>query len=268
MPRHVILLIDIDDTLINWNRTADLISRFQTISWNGGVDVWREYLRELKAVGKAHGIEIHFGIATYKMEKNVTEPSLRGDAISASVLEDETWFSYFPGARKGSGLKNELDEDLVFFTNKNCKVEYALKKAQAIVINREKAKGNIITIADKDAALLDDQGDTCRDVNAKGFESFFADNLSDLEYHAQLVRLAKIFQSIYERFKLPVPTAMKEAAAGDDTEVKQTPIEYYYSFQRVIPHNPRFQFTGKELAETESLDDEENQETAKNKVMN
>lgn len=187
IKKHVAVLFDIDDTLIDFDG-----SRVK-VKWNGGDCVfWLNYLNALKKAGLEKSIQFHFGIATFK--------SPRGDDVSRAVLDDE------------HGIGSVLDKKLVYFTGAGemspgghakgkCKTEFALNIAKAEV-----------KALNEDVWICDDVLEVCDTANASGYKSCYMSgldsteskmkNISKLSILDQQMLIHTLFESIFSVYGL------------------------------------------------------------------
>ncbi|MHB1949370.1 MAG: hypothetical protein ACYCQI_14800 [Gammaproteobacteria bacterium] len=197
-PRHIILKLDIDGTLINDLETKE-------IRWNGGTpEIWREYLTALKSAAEKENIKLHIGIATFKelyINADHESKKLRGDHLSARVLEDLEYNKYYPDPelKPGCGLKEFIDPELVFFTGKQSKTLFALAKAKNIIEERYQVKVN-----DKDIWIIDDDPNVMRDVE-KTYSLAGAFSLSSGSVQDQQDYLKSIFKKLFAALNLAMP---------------------------------------------------------------
>lgn len=208
-PRKTVLVfLDIDDTLINYNKTNK--SNGKIMVWNGGgVDVWQTLLTDLKDKAKAKGVDIQFHAATFKKEFVNSENEkrgLRGDQLSAAVTEDEKYIEIYKGAGGifvGHGLKKILDPKLpIIFTANQCKVKNAIKPLQ----EKLKTEQNI-EVKDEDCWIFDDdETNVCKVANAAGHRAVSALGLSSLDTVAEeKKRIMEMFKPIYQAYDLGLP---------------------------------------------------------------
>ncbi len=217
-PRHVIVLLDIDNTLIKYNASCPKYNPYlnkceRTVTWNGGShEVWANHLETLQKTALEHNLCLHFGIATYKPEyvdDAKKTQGLRGDYLSAAILEDEKYITHLEycdvqGLETNHGLKKYIDPNLVYFTGSQSKTTYAIEPAIKHITDKYCTFSNFI-----DAFLMDDLQSTCDEVEKNGHHGICVSNLAELTLYEQKERISQAFQQIYSKLKLPLPDNLK-----------------------------------------------------------
>lgn len=229
--RHVILLLDIDDTLIDFESSPSA----KEIYWNGvNPSIWKTYLNTLKKTAHAKGIHLHYGIATFK-------PS-REDVLAAAVIEE---------------LNDILDPNLIFFTAGKKKTTHALSKAKIQVETEYKITKPIET---SDVWLFDDEEKvSIAHAKEEGYSAAHA-NFNHLTPTKQLEAMAHLFKPMYE--SLGLLDAMPKIAPLSYEEEnrfkakKKSTDQPPQSQKTPLLAKSIFNFTDEELELVQSLDDD------------
>ncbi|MEO8401697.1 MAG: hypothetical protein ABI597_07865 [Gammaproteobacteria bacterium] len=232
--RHIILLLDIDDTLIDFDSSTTV----DTVYWNGiNSDSWKIYLNTLKKLAKEKGIEIHYGIATYKKAP--------GDLISGVVLKQ---------------LEDVLDPKLIFFTGNQSKTTHALDKARAQIQAEYKSK-----VPETDVWLFDDDEMAKTHATDKKY-SFAKADFQGLAPSDQRVALCGLFKPLYENLGLleamPTMSSLSEEEKSRTKKliVRREPIKHGENLGKWLLQKPQIglsSFTEEELSNTQSLDEDD-----------
>src|SRR5436190_5841868 len=86
MPKKRIIFLDIDDTLIDFNRSK--IER--KVVWTGGsVLYWQYFCRSIRILDKIWGYETSFGVITFKNGSRTRNAKKRGDMLSRAVIGED-----------------------------------------------------------------------------------------------------------------------------------------------------------------------------------
>ena len=203
--RLIVVLLDIDNTLIDFEASTGRV-----IVWNGGVYLWQYFVESLRKACQEAQLDIRFGIATFKNEKN--HQGLKGDDLSATVLEDTT--RGLPWVYPGCGLRKWFDKDLEFFTSGQCKISHAMDKVAAEYkeINKE------------DIFIIDDRKvEVCDIAIAKGYSALcVGEDLAMLTHDSRGHRIAKIFEAIFQKLQLPLPDIISQRAKEPEITLKES----------------------------------------------
>jgi hypothetical protein len=276
--RHAIILFDIDDTLINFQKSlTGLLTHQDEIIWNGGVETWRKYLKILQNVAVENNRQIYIGIATFKPTFN-TDPFhknnlMYGDVLSATVLEDEKYIQRYPyikNLKTGAGLKEFIDPALVYFTNGECKTKVALKIAKNVIEEKylQEIEGNELAyqfavdsddkvnltlafnknhMSRNDVLICDDQASVCNEAERHAYSAVCVGNLSSLQHSSQIARIAMTFKNIFEKLELPVPEQIWQDTKSEVSEITKNP-----ETQAITPAKRLAAITPEELQITEA----------------
>ena len=220
--KHYVVLFDIDNTLINFNAYAGK----SEIVWTGSLAIWREYISLLIECFDTPMTKLHLGIATAKHENHMNHPTLqlKGDVISAAVVEDEDFINYCGasviGLGAGLGIKKFLDKDLIIFTNNQCKSKFALDVALQTI--QKKIKDTDATIDKNNIMLIDDQELNCLAVKANGYKAICVGNLAKVNSQEAEEKIVSCFLKIFEIFDLFIPMKMlRTAGAISDGNIRE-----------------------------------------------
>jgi hypothetical protein len=223
--KHYVILLDIDNTLINF----DAYSGKSRIVWTGSLAIWREYINLLIECFDTPITKLHLGIATAKQEYHIIHPTLKlkGDVISAAVIEDEDFINYCGasviGLGANLGIKKFLNKDLIIFTNNQCKSKFALDVALQNI--QEKIKDTDATIDKNSIMLIDDQELNCISVKANGYKAICVGNLAELSPREAVGKISSYFLKIFEIFDLFIPMKMLKAVGAISDENDRERVE-------------------------------------------
>lgn len=202
---HVALFLDIDDTLIDFNKskiTAGFDSKpVPHVSWiSGSPDVFIKYLTAFKEGAAEKNIQVHIGIATFRA---------KSDAISDEVLKT---------LREANANNKPLLDELIYFTGtadekeptrykKNCKVVNGMK------LGKEKIESEFkTTIQNKDVWILDDEYSVFEAATRAGFQCSQAIKFAGIDKEEQIQKIHDLFSPLFDEFhikKLPSPSQSK-----------------------------------------------------------
>lgn len=232
--RHVILLSDVDGTLISEKKKSAFKPE---IAWHGGSNTfWQNEIKHFKDTARQAGVVVHFGIASGKFS----------DLNSRIVCEDPKLFSesmYTPFKLKaGCGLKSLLEEekDILAFDSsiehrpgsvENTNKIAALEAARERIIGQFRAQGLEIKIEKKDMSLLDNTEGICTAVNAEGLTAICVAELARTTdvgkqrelIHGYLEKLANVFGFVLGPTPVmaegPAPKKEATGAGGGPSEL-------------------------------------------------
>lgn len=193
--RQVVLLLDIDDTLVNFHQSRHYLV------FTGTQLLWIELLTKLKSAAAENNIDIHYGIATFK--------PIGGDDISKHILEI---------------FRNYFDPQLIFFTDGKSKVEYALKPALEII----RARG--LTIDKRDIFIFDDILNMGENTSViveslmEGFNAIHAADFTKSSQETQCQRIINSFEFIFRSLgishSMPYPVQLIDEKKAAEEQIK------------------------------------------------
>jgi len=145
MSKTVIVLIDIDYTLANFEESND--SKDSVVWMGGSPDEWIKEIKQLTNYAHGQGVKIYYGIATFK-------PLM--DWIARDVI---------------TKFKDILDPNLIFYTNHQCKNIHALQAAKVFFALHDRY------LINKDLWIIDDNPNVISAAKTEGYNAIHAINL-------------------------------------------------------------------------------------------
>jgi hypothetical protein len=217
-PRHGIVLFDIDNTLIHFDKSCPTFNPHtgeheRTVAWIGGSpQAWALHVKILRETALSHDIHLHFGIATYKnkfYDDQRKAAGLRGDYLSGAILEDQAYIDIntvekIKGIGPSLGLKTLLNPELVYFTEAQSKTTHAIKPAIEYIQYQYCTFPNLIQ-----AFLIDDQFNACQEVVSNGHHGICVGNIHQQSLLQQELTISNTFKLIYNKLDLPIPHSIE-----------------------------------------------------------
>jgi hypothetical protein len=175
MTKHVIVLLDIDDTQLDYKQSVS-----GNIVWMGGdATIWQNHLEALSVAGNQCDIIFHFGLGTFKP---------REDLLSLEVKKE-----------LGNLFKSDekAESNLIYFTNGKPKSTHALSLAKSKIENDYKT-----VVGKEDVWMLDDLVLVCDEVKKAGYQHIHLFQLQLDSVNKQKEKIVAAFKMLFSAYKL------------------------------------------------------------------